>query len=131
GEFKGAGDWGPRAGKGEGGSGRGGEGGIKAVESDRLSPPLPLTPSPTPQWSQKRLHRLILLSTAYRQSSALDPARAATDPDNVLLGAWRPHRHEGEVVRDSLLALAGKLNLEMFGPPVPVVRQADGQVVTN
>jgi hypothetical protein len=80
-------------------------------------------------WSQKALHRLILCSTVYRQTSDLDPAKAEADPGNVLLGAWPPRRHQGEVVRDSLLALAGKLNLEMFGAPVDVSRQGDGQVV--
>ncbi|MCC7419731.1 MAG: PSD1 domain-containing protein [Planctomycetaceae bacterium] len=80
-------------------------------------------------WSQKALHRLILRSTVYRQTSDLDPKKAEADPGNVLLGAWPPRRHQGEVVRDSLLALSGKLNLEMFGKPVDVSRQGDGQVV--
>jgi hypothetical protein len=80
-------------------------------------------------WSQKALHRLILNSTVYRQTSGRDAAQAAADPDNILLGSWPPQRHEGEVVRDSLLALSGKLNPEMFGAPVPVARQGDGQVV--
>jgi len=65
-------------------------------------------------------------STAYRQSSQFDPTKATADPDNVLLWAFRPQRHEGEVVRDTLLSLSGELNLEMFGPPVPVAAQGDG-----
>jgi hypothetical protein len=81
-------------------------------------------------WSQKRLHRLIVTSTAYRQTSDFDAAKAAVDPDNVLLWAWPPQRHEGEAVRDALLAVAGRLNLEMYGPPVPVAQQGDGSVVT-
>ena len=76
------------------------------------------------------MHRLMVTSSAYRQSSAHDPTRAAADPDNVLLGARRPLRHEGEVLRDSVLAVAGKLNPQMFGTPVPVARQADGSVIT-
>jgi len=81
-------------------------------------------------WSQKALHRLLVLSTAYRQSSAHDAAKAAVDPENVLLWAWRPQRVEGEVVRDSLLAVSGKLNRQMGGPPSPVLPQPDGSVIT-
>jgi mono/diheme cytochrome c family protein len=81
-------------------------------------------------WSQKALHRLMVLSTAYRQSSAHDPAKAAVDPENELLWAWRPRRVEGEVVRDSLLSVSGKLNPQMYGPPAPVLPQADGSVIT-
>lgn len=80
-------------------------------------------------WSQKALHRLILRSSAYRQTSDLDAAKAAADPANTILGSWPPQRHQGETLRDSLLALAGKLNPQMSGPPVPVSRQADGQVL--
>ena len=79
-------------------------------------------------WSQKALHRLILTSTAYRQSSAPNPKLRQIDPDNILLGAWRPHRHEGEVVRDSVLAVAGKLHRNMFGRPIPVTGHRDGMV---
>jgi len=81
-------------------------------------------------WSQKAMHRLMVTSTAYRQSSGHDAAKAAVDPENLLLWAKRPQRHAGEVLRDSMLALAGKLNPQMFGPPVPVTRQADGSVIT-
>src|SRR5207237_3730337 len=49
--------------------------------------------------------------------------------DNTLLWAWRPQRHTGEVVRDAVLAISGKLNLQPFGPPVPVVREKDGSVI--
>jgi cytochrome c553 len=81
-------------------------------------------------YSQKAMHRLIVLSTAYRQTAAHDPAKAAIDSENTLLWSFRPRRHEGEVLRDSVLAAAGKLNLQMFGPAVPVVRQPDGSVIT-
>ncbi|HEY2841459.1 MAG TPA: PSD1 and planctomycete cytochrome C domain-containing protein [Pirellulales bacterium] len=81
-------------------------------------------------WSQKAVHRLIVTSTAYRQSSDVDAVKAAADPDNVLLSAWRPWRVEGEVVRDALLSVAGKLTLDMFGPPAPVAAQPDGSVIT-
>src|SRR5206468_10536868 len=79
-------------------------------------------------WSMKEMHRLMLTSTAYRQSSG---AKSAADPDNVLFSSWRPRRHEGEVVRDSLLAVAGKLDGQRFGPPVPVSAGGGGAVETN
>jgi hypothetical protein len=82
-------------------------------------------------WSMKAMHRLMVTSTAYRQSSASNAAKTAADPQNVLLGAWRPRRHTGEVVRDSMLAVSGKLNRQRFGPPVPVVMHGDGSVETK
>ena len=80
-------------------------------------------------WSQKALHRLMLTSTAYRQTVDVDPAKTAADPENLLWGAWQPRRVEGEVVRDGLLAVAGKLNLQMLGAPSNVAAQGDGAVV--
>lgn len=79
-------------------------------------------------YSQKAIHRLMLTSTVYRQSSQPNPKLQQVDPENTLLGSWRPHRHEGEVVRDSILAVTGKLNRQMFGNPIPVSRGSDGQV---
>jgi hypothetical protein len=79
-------------------------------------------------WSQKSLHRLILTSTVYRQSSQPNAKLAGDDPDNKLLGIWKPRRIEGEAIRDSVLAVTGKLNRQMFGKPVPVLRDSDGQV---
>ncbi|MEK6259803.1 MAG: PSD1 and planctomycete cytochrome C domain-containing protein [Planctomycetota bacterium] len=82
-------------------------------------------------WSQKELHRLIVTSTAYRQTASSDSAKLAADPGNVLLGAWQPRRVEGEVLRDSTLAVANKLNLEMLGKPSAVAPQGDGSVITS
>lgn len=81
-------------------------------------------------WSLKAMHRLMVTSTAYRQSSDVDKARASVDPRNELLWAWRPQRHQGEVLRDSMLAVSGKLNRKRFGPPAPVVAKGDGSVET-
>lgn len=81
-------------------------------------------------WSMKALHRLMLTSTVYRQSSDNDSAKAAIDPDNVLYWCWQPRRHEGEVVRDSILQVSGKLNRRMHGQPAPVAVQSDGSIVT-
>lgn len=82
-------------------------------------------------WSLKHMHRLMVTSTAYRQASTSDPARLAADPKNVLLGYWRPQRLQGEVVRDSILAVSGKLNPKRFGPAAPVVMHGDGSVDTR
>ncbi|MBI2825263.1 MAG: PSD1 domain-containing protein [Planctomycetia bacterium] len=81
-------------------------------------------------WSQKAIHRVIVLSTAYRQSSDYNERKAAADPDGILLSAWRPSRVDGETLRDAALAVAGKLNLEMYGSPTPVDRRTDSSVVT-
>jgi hypothetical protein len=85
-------------------------------------------------WSIKRLHRLIVTSSAYRQSSAQRPglhdAAKRIDPENRLLWRQRLRRLEAEVLRDSTLHVAGTINLQMFGQPVPMVRQGDGEVTT-
>ena len=54
-------------------------------------------------WRLKRLHRLIMTSTAYRQSSRRTPALDAADPDNRLLGRMPVRRLEAEAVRDAIL----------------------------
>jgi hypothetical protein len=66
--------------------------------------------------SLKQLHRRIMLSETYRQSSATDTRNASTDPENRFL--WRQNRRklEAEAVRDSILAVAGKLDLAVGGP---------------
>jgi hypothetical protein len=80
-------------------------------------------------WSQKRLHRLIVTSAAYRQSADIDATKQQLDPDNVLLSAWSPKRHLGEVVRDSLLVASGQLNPTPFGKWANVAAQGDGSVI--
>ncbi len=71
-------------------------------------------------WRLKPLHRLILLSSVYRQAShPADLARArAKDPDNRLLGHFPRRRLEAEEVRDAMLAAAGALNTKAGGPSV-------------
>ncbi len=69
-------------------------------------------------WSIKKLHRTIMLSSAYQQSSLSQDAAAAIDPDNKLLWRYPRHRAEGEVVRDSMLLTSGRLNEAMGGPGV-------------
>ncbi len=74
------------------------------------------------KWSLKRMHRLMLLSTAYRQSSRATPeqaAKAATaDPLNELLHRQNVRRLEAEAIRDSLLAVSGRLDRTPGGPSI-------------
>jgi mono/diheme cytochrome c family protein len=82
-------------------------------------------------WQLKPLHRLIMTSTAYRQSSARIAASEQLDPDNRLLSRYPFRRLEAEAIRDAILTVTGKLNLRMYGPSVPVVEDTDGQVVVG
>jgi hypothetical protein len=67
-------------------------------------------------WSIKRLHRRILLSNTYRQSSRIaDETAAAIDPDNALLWRQNLRRLEAETIRDAILATSGRLCTEMGG----------------
>jgi hypothetical protein len=71
-------------------------------------------------WTLKPIHRMILLSSAYRQSAASSIEKAAmeTDSEDALL--WKfPHRRlEAEEIRDAMLAVAGRLNSKVGGPSV-------------
>ncbi|HYR59267.1 MAG TPA: DUF1553 domain-containing protein, partial [Chthoniobacteraceae bacterium] len=69
-------------------------------------------------WSMKKLHRLIVTSAAYRQSSRVMPEQLAKDPENKLLAHFPRKRLDAEMVRDSMLRAAGLLSLKMGGPPV-------------
>jgi len=73
-------------------------------------------------WSLRHLHRLLVTSEAYRRDSSnagADPATLAADPTNRLYWRANPRRMESQVLRDSLLQLAGELDPEVGGPPVP------------
>ena len=82
-------------------------------------------------WRLKRLHKLIMTSTAYRQSSLRDPRRELHDPENRLYWRKPVQRLDAEVIRDSILAASGALNKTMFGPPVPVRPDVHGQIVVG
>jgi len=69
-------------------------------------------------WSIKKLHRQILLSSTYQQSSANNELASQTDPENKLLWRYSRRRLEGETVRDSILSVSGALNAKMYGPGV-------------
>jgi Protein of unknown function (DUF1553) len=81
-------------------------------------------------WSLKHLHRLIVTSDAYRLSSSPAGAMAETlkaDPENRYLWRRNAVRMESQVIRDSLLQLAGQLDLAAGGPPIDVNAQADSK----
>jgi hypothetical protein len=68
-------------------------------------------------WSVKAMHRLIMLSAVYQQSSSASAAMLARDPDNRLFGRMNRQRLEAEAIRDSFLAVSGKLDNSSGGPP--------------
>jgi hypothetical protein len=78
-------------------------------------------------WDMKHIHRLIVRSAAYRMSSSVAGNEANLAKDSENFGLWRrtPIRLEAEVVRDSILALAGTLDSTRGGPPVSPAAQAD------
>ena len=71
-------------------------------------------------WSMKKMHKLMMMSATYQQSSAMSNAK---DPDNRLFARMNRQRLEGEIIRDSLLTVSGRLNRTMGGrgvfPPIP------------
>jgi hypothetical protein len=77
-------------------------------------------------WSIKKLHRLILLSSTYQQSSANNPRYAQVDPGNRLLWRANIQRLEFEEIRDSILAIGGQLDLTIGGRPVPLAAGPGG-----
>jgi mono/diheme cytochrome c family protein len=66
-------------------------------------------------WSVKHMHRLIVLSETYRQSSASNPGAAEKDADVRLLWRFPSRRLEAETIRDTMLFVSSQLNLQMYG----------------
>lgn len=82
-------------------------------------------------WDTKRLHRMIVLSSTYRQASTVTRDRTSTDPDNRWLSRMPLKRLDAEALRDTLLFVAGKLDERPFGPPDPVTVRPDGLVTSQ
>ena len=82
------------------------------------------------KWSMKAMHRLIVTTAAYRQSSGMDPQSLSHDPDGRLLSRFPLRRMDAEVIRDSILKMAGRLDPRPFGPADEVEVTADGEVVS-
>ena len=81
-------------------------------------------------WSLKYLHRLIMTSSVYRQTSRVLPEHEKLDPDNRWLSRMPLRRLEAESLRDALLAVSGRLDLTPFGP-ADKVEQRDGGLVVS
>jgi len=79
-------------------------------------------------WSVKFLHRQVMNSAAYRQSSNPVEAAKTIDPDNRLLWRFPLRRLDAEAVRDALLAVTGELDVRMGGPYVPAKQSGNEEV---
>ena len=82
-------------------------------------------------WSMKSMHRLMLTSQAYRQTSRVDEALIAADPENALLSRMPLQRMDAETLYDSLMSVAGRLDSTLFGPPSEVDVRPDKEVVVK
>ncbi len=76
-------------------------------------------------WSIKSLHRRIMLSSAYQQRSDDRPEARAIDPENALYWRMNRRRLDFEATRDALLAVAGRLDGRIGGPPMPSLTSTD------
>jgi hypothetical protein len=70
------------------------------------------------EWRLKRMHKLLMLSAAYQMSSQASAEGLKLDPDNNWFWRFNMRRLSAEEVRDSILAVSGKLNLKLGGPSV-------------
>jgi hypothetical protein len=70
-------------------------------------------------WSVKKMHRQMVLSSTYRMASNADAKTGEADPQNKLLHRMPVRRLEAEAIRDTILALSGRLDLTLYGPSVP------------
>ncbi len=76
-------------------------------------------------WSTKQLIRRLVLSQTFRQSGIVNQAAADTDPDNQLLHHYPTRRLEAEAIRDSLLAVSGQLDTQLYGRPIDPPRSVE------
>src|SRR5262249_6168346 len=84
----------------------------------------------TQGWSVKAMHRLIMTSSTYRQSSQMNALQSERDPDNRLLSRYPLRRLDAEALRDALLFVSGELDDTPFGPAERVERRDDGLVTS-
>ncbi len=82
-------------------------------------------------WSMKAMHRLIMTSAAYRQTSVAGAAAVEADPENVLLSRMTLRRMDAEVLHDSILSVTGRLDATRFGRPVQITTRDNGEIVPN
>jgi mono/diheme cytochrome c family protein len=79
-------------------------------------------------WSIKAMHRLMMTSAAYRQSSTVTDAHEQLDPENVLCSRMPLTRMDAESLYDSMLQIAGRLDETRYGPPDALEVRPDGLV---
>ena len=77
------------------------------------------------------MHRLIMTSWAYRQTSQVDARASKADPGNLLLSRMPLRRMDAEVLHDSILRVTGRLDLQRFGRPVKVTKKDNGEIVPD
>lgn len=82
-------------------------------------------------WSIKAMHRLMMTSATYRQSSAVTEEQLTRDPDNAIFSRMPLRRLDAESVRDSILLVSGRLDETQFGPPDEVHVRPDGLVTVR
>jgi hypothetical protein len=85
-------------------------------------------------WRLKPIHRLIVTSATYRQSSRFSmPSQRQDDPDNTLVWTMNRRRLEAESLRDTMLAVSGELNPKMGGPGVlvPIEKEVEDLIFTE
>jgi len=83
------------------------------------------------RWSIKALHRLLVCSAVYRQSSRSRDEAQAVDPENRLLWRYRLRRLDAEAIRDAMLTVTGELNTHMYGPSVWAQNDVTGEAVIS
>lgn len=82
-------------------------------------------------WSMKQMHRLMVTSEAYRQTSRIPDVANTADPDNALLSRMPLRRMDAETLFDSLVTVAGRLDATAFGPAAEVEVRADKEVTVK
>ena len=84
-------------------------------------------------WRLKPIHRLIVTSATYRQSSKPVPELAKEDADNTMMGRMNRRRLDAEGIRDAMLAASGELNPKMSGPGVlaPLEKEVEDLIFTE
>jgi hypothetical protein len=84
-------------------------------------------------WRLKPIHRLMVTSAAYRQSSRANRELGEDDPENTLLGRMNRRRLDAEGVRDAMLAVSGELNAKVGGPGVlvPLEKEIEDLIFTE
>lgn len=82
-------------------------------------------------WSVHHMHRLMVTSATWRQSSRITASRMSLDPDNRRLSRMPLRRLEAEAIRDAMLSVSGRLDPTPFGPPDDVDVRSDGLVTVK